>query len=223
MSPFVSPFCVPQIALTSPWELNWGDQVGPLNHSWHTVQLSFPPGTNMNAKLDEVYDDLKTFARFNRNHNTTAEVRPVMHQGVKYMFFDALGLFGLASDAINPLEVPVRVWSDSVAREVYADTTGAHMLVGQRRWSVRSVNATTIEVMTESFDYVRDTLNLVGMLAVGAEKQIEVWDQYLQNIRDHHVAADGAVVAADVTGASVNLGNQPSPWAPVIPYPGVEI
>lgn len=143
--------------------LNYGEGVGPIHHSVHSITIEFQAGTNMAAKLDEIYADLRDFKHFNDGVNKVADVRTDSIDGVRYAFFDSKGFFGLNSDLINPFEVPVRLWSDRSNRTVVADTAGAHMLVGQRRWYVRLLQGTTVEVSTETNDQERDTLNRIGV------------------------------------------------------------
>jgi hypothetical protein len=102
------------------------------------------------------------------------------------------------------------------------DTVGWHMLVGQRRWSVEIVGGTTVALKTESYDYPRDQVNRLGMWLLGSPRQLKVWTEYFENLRDHYVA-QGATVASDVQGSQENLPSEQSPWPPANPYPGVEV
>ena len=208
--------------------LNAGKGSGPLHHSAHSVQISFPAGTDMITKVNEIYADLKDFRLFNDGVNDVARVTSETIGGVRYAFFDSIGVFGLGSNVINPVKVPVRLWSDISDKTVYADTAGAHMLVGQRRWSVRLVQGTTVEIRTETYDQDRDFLNRIGVSIVrdgiGNDVQSNIWKQYLTNIVNYHSANDGAV---SPQGAVVEfdewLGDLQNPWQPIRPYLGEEV
>jgi hypothetical protein len=203
--------------------LNWGNQTGTLNHTQHTLQLTFPAGTDMIAKINGIYDSLKNFDQFNGGHNTVASKSVTEQNGARYVWFDSLGMLGLTSDLINPTEVPVRVWSRRSDHLVVADTAGMHMLVGQRRWQVLLVGGTTVQIRTESYDYPRDVLNQLGMWGLGETEQLRVWTEYFENIRDYYVSTDGAAVQSDVQGTRELLPGQDSPWSPADPYPGIEV
>jgi hypothetical protein len=207
--------------------LNAGLGAGSLHHSVHTIKIEFPIGTDMNAKLDQIYTDLRDFKHFNDGANSVAKVRTDIVGSAKYAFFDSLGLFGLSSDLANPVEVPVRLWSDISDRTVIADTAGAHMLVGQRRWSVRLVSGTTVEVRTETYDRDRDVLNRIGVSLLrdvrGINIQSQIWEQYLTNISDYHAANDGAVSPEGPILQLDEWSDLENPWFPATPYPGQEI
>jgi hypothetical protein len=76
-------------------------------------------------------------------------------KGVRYVYFDSLGLFGVMSALINPPSIPVRLWSRRGACLVVADTASGHVLKGQRRWWANNVGADSVEVSTEAYEHPR--------------------------------------------------------------------
>lgn len=214
--------------------LNYGTQRDQtLNHTFHSMKLQFPAGTDMNAALDRIYADLRDFTYFDEsgvgtNHNYVATVDLLEEEGVRYAFFDTSNFlpFGGGSDFINPRKAPVRLSSDISDRRVYGDTLGWHMLVGQRQWWVEHVGGTTVEIKTEAYEFNRDPVNELGQWGLGFANydiQNDVWSGYLKNIRDAYVTTAGVTVVEDVNHIPVeHFQGQPNPWLPRDPYPGIE-
>jgi hypothetical protein len=201
-------------------QLNWEERRGNFNHSRHELSLTFAAEASIPGKLGAIYDGLKEFDHFNGGRNDVAVKSTRIINGVKYVFFDSLGIFSWLSDRINPREVPVRVWSRKSDRLVVGDTAGKHMLVGQRQWQAENSQGASILLTTESYDQPRGLLNRIGMRMMGLERQLRVWKSYFENIKDHYSSeAD----AADVEESSSPAPGGGSPWLPENPYPGVEM
>jgi hypothetical protein len=179
----------------------------------------------MRPLLDDIYEALDGFHHFNGDCNDVAFCYSTIINGERFVVFDSLGVLGFFSDRVNPKFAPVRVWSDSVARIVFADTTGRHMLVGQRRWKVKLQNQLGVFVGTESYDQPRGILNRIGMSWMGVAKQLRVWNAYLLNIRKFYekVYPVRMVRSSTVVAKHQYLPGQKNPWGCQSPYPGMRV
>jgi hypothetical protein len=191
------------------------------HHTTHTFTLVFRNPANVKAPQD-VYDRLKHFDDFNGNKNWIARKRSVMRQGVKYVYFDSLGFFGLLSAAINPASIPVRLWSRRWDCLVVADTATGHMLKGQRRWWVRATGSLTLEVCTEAYEHTRNLWNRLGLWLVGSDLQWQIWNLYFQNIQQHYDSVADVRASKDTRPVKGPLPNHPIPVARW-PHPPTEV
>jgi hypothetical protein len=202
--------------------LNVGLGRGPVSHNRHVLEVDFDASADISSVLDTIYEALKTFEWFNWEGNI-ALIAPYRDlDGTYYISFNAVGTFGLLSSILNLRWVPVRVWAARSARLVTADTTGRHMLVGQRRWWCDAGTGTTVIISTEAYDQPRGFLNWLGFRLMGKKKQVDVWERYFKYIEAQLVANHG--------GRNPRLKpDLPTPkprpdvsWLPRQPYPGKE-
>jgi len=199
-------------------ELNWNprEAAQEVHHSSHQLNLTTAPNPLPGHMHDEVLFRLSQFFSFNGGHNHIADVCCDWRDGVHYAYFDMKGLPGFLSAIVNGVVVAVRIWCDRL-RGVHADTTGSHMLIGQRRWAVAIIAPDTLRFTTEAYERPRGLLNRMGSRFVGRHAQQEVWRAYLQNMNADLAkifATSGAVSTSPVTPVHGN------PWSPENPYPG---
>ena len=195
-----------------------GKAWGKLNH--HRLGLLSKENTTSPSlgHAKDIYEAMKYFKWFNFNRNMTAMTVPATtDDGREFILFDALGLFGFGASLINWRWVPVRVWFHKSKQLITADTTGSHMLVGQRRWSVTaSSNGSKLLVTTESYDQPRGFLNWMAFKLLGQRRQTEVWVQYFENVEMHmkRKGFQGFKAMQDVEDL-----REKNPWQPISPYP----
>jgi hypothetical protein len=203
-------------------ELNWGQQSGPLNHSSHELQLT----SQSNTSFASLFDELWHFQHFGEGNNLASvyikELPP--RSGTWYAFFDSKGMFGWLSDWINDSEVSVRIWRQLSNKTIVGDTCGKHMLVGQRRWSIKPAGAYSVVVKTESYDYARGWLNRLGSkIGGGIRLQKRVWKDYFKDIQRIYdpegISQNGTIVCQQNWVESKECSWLP----PDDKYPGKEI
>ena len=210
---------------------NWVYASGHLNHSQHAFAVTLLEKYDGDEVQRAVYKDLKKFKDFNGGYNKGGRV----FLDGDIARFEALGMFSMLSELINPVKVPVRLTYQEKEFTVSGQTLGQHMLVGMRKWGVDLKKAKSgecltdgtfsakqvIVVWTESWDRPNGWTNRLGMWAAGSESQLEIWEQYLRNIRqaiynkyDKTWFIDKTWDRGWIGGSQYDKGDQRNPWQP---------
>ena len=150
------------------------------------IELEIPKGQDPKKFIDELYEELKTFEHFNEGHNTEANVRLVDGSAL-FEIKDYLTWFGSTYLVWNAKEVPVLLTLDPKNYAIIGHTAEGHMLEGVRFWRIKLLQdpitgGNYVHVITGADCRPVGHMNNWGNEAIGSEKALLIWTQYLQNI-----------------------------------------
>jgi RHS repeat-associated protein len=165
---------------------NWGAGRGTFHKTTHKITFQVSNQQSCERLQKQIYNDLKSFKFFNGGANNVATVS--MNRSDNTAEFDALGFMGLGSDFINADKSPVSLEFNDATSCVTATTLTGHMLEGQRTWMVLATRGMysdcNVDIITIAFERKVGFLNDWAAWFVGTDAQLEIWDQYLLNLRN---------------------------------------
>jgi len=191
---------------------NWKSGAGDVKHNNSLIEIKFPHGSASQI-ANQMYSDLQSFKYFSPN---LASVRLSGNRA----FFKTLLPASLAMNRLSPVEVAVQLVNGPGNNELSAVTLGHHMLVGVRRWRVKTLHESPPDLLveTEAYDQDNGYLNLAGreFMGYGQGKQYEVWHDYLNNIGKHWSQTAGATSSGETHMDAQDVGSQ-NPWRSQLP------